>query len=271
MPLAYHSTRQKGLKQFDSHTTKAKVHTGEGISYHGWGLYLQSDEMANRLKYYYGELAGDVRYRNNDKIITIGDDDFYLTWEFGDYYKFWDDELPEGFYDIKKMNNIITFIINGYSIEEFKNRCIEDYGELPNYYREMLDKLEQLGYIIKDVEPEDDYEFEDGTHSEDASQYAIEIPDDMIFIDEDVHVPNELIKEFVAEYNTENTESEMNGKAFYNNLTNALGDEEQASLWLSEHGIDGMTYYGREDGVRCEDGLCYVIFNCDKLKIIGEY
>ena len=62
---AYHSTRQKGLKKFESRTTTATIDTGEGAHVHGWGLYLQADEMENR------EMYLDMFTGNSMDITTI--------------------------------------------------------------------------------------------------------------------------------------------------------------------------------------------------------
>ena len=66
---AYHSTKQKGLKKFESRTTTATIDTGEGAHVHGWGLYLQADEMQNREMYLKG-FAG-VSTRGSDYKVTI--------------------------------------------------------------------------------------------------------------------------------------------------------------------------------------------------------
>lgn len=49
--IAYHSTKQKGLKQFEDTTSEDKAFTGEGAQVHGWGLYLQADKELNIERY----------------------------------------------------------------------------------------------------------------------------------------------------------------------------------------------------------------------------
>lgn len=367
---AYHSTRQKGLKKFESRTTTATIDTGEGAHVHGWGLYLQADEMANRESYY------DMfdKYTNrNEKIL----------WVFGDLYN---TEATEDFIPINDYNSITVyniehnygkgselsrgeelcymFLLNGYDADstyeyldnaynemydielEVEERGdivwqeIQDANSIPELYyhysarefdeaRKIAKGLSAKDYEIEEVVPE---VLEDGTHSPNVSQYTVEIPDDMVFIDEDNQVPDELVMTFVdtfvsvhTDYGYHGTDKSFygkknylckdiaegkfsaedvyipnncpkdleellrtrqkefvedlygkretiinniitdNGRSFYSRVSRTLGGEEKASLWLAEHGIDGMTYEGGRDHG------CFVIYNCDKLKIVAEY
>ena len=72
---AYHSTRQKGLKKFESRTTAATIDTGEGAHVHGWGLYLQADEMENR-EMYLDMFTGNAMNRHNNYLVTAWGDQY---------------------------------------------------------------------------------------------------------------------------------------------------------------------------------------------------
>ena len=298
---AYHSTRQKGLKKFESRTTIATIDTGEGAHVHGWGLYLQADEMKNRKNYYYGTFAEDVRYAGDDKVVTIGGIKYYMSYCLWDYYENLDkDYCFSKNYGRVTTDNVITLLIQGHSVDdiakhfsEYTNRNDE---ETPDYVIELLNEIQKLGYTIEDVDDEsvNPPTLSDGTHSYEASQYTVEIPDDMVLIDDHSELNNECFKialeslfEFAEQYNSKKDyiwdlinkykqayrdcligktpNHGLNGWEWYTILTNVLGSQEQASLWLSENGIDGMTYNGGRDD------KCWVIYNCDKLKIIGEY
>ena len=307
---AYHSTRQKGLKKFESRTTTATIDTGEGAHVHGWGLYLQADEMENR-KLYLDAFTGNASN-------TQGEDYHIKAWgkEFDAYCS----------QDICGINDVdsftpydfenagltaaeelyITLIINGFSdlgISSSLSGVIEDFNENDEDYPEILfhwtdDDLKEViemaykgisdDFEMNLIEKEEPGTLPDGTHYEQASQYTVEIPDDMVFIDEYGHVPEyiaiarcklgyydpyakiieswwddateEQRNDYVRKYMTE-----MNFETFYRDLTHFFKSDEKASLWLSEQGIDGMTYEGGRDGG------CFVIYNCDKLKIISEY
>ena len=330
---AYHSTRQKGLKKFENRTTAATIDTGEGAHIHGWGLYLQADEMQNRKDYYYGLVAEDLRDVSKDKIVTIGDDEYYMEYYApgGEYNNNGDYNFSEE-YNSRFVDKIITMLIRGYSIQNIVNYYMKN-NEYYDYIKNLLDEISELGYSIQDVNEEEiNPPLEDGTHSYEGSQYTVEIPDDMVFIDEDKQVPDELVMTFVdtlvsvhTDYDYHGTDKSFygkknylckdiaegkfsaedvyipnncpedleellrtrqkefvedlygkreaiinnvimdNGRSFYSRVSRTLGGEEKASLWLSENGIDGMTYEGGQDHG------CFVIYNCDKLKIVAEY
>ena len=170
-----------------------------------------------------------------------------------------------------------------YETDLLTHYTIEDMEEA----RRLADELNDNNYTIEDVIPEEET-LEDGTHNPNVSQYTVEIPDDMVFIDEQNSIPEWLIikkLEAFGQYDPfgdkdipwNNIPEEKKdtlikralefytGYSFYQNIVKNLGTDEQASLWLSENGIDGMTYEGGRDHG------CYVIYNCDKLKIVGEY
>ena len=310
---AYHSTRQKGLKKFESRTTTAKIDTGEGAHVHGWGLYLQVDEMANR-EYYYDYLRENYRDESNDKAVHIWGEEF-LAQETDDYmsindtegltvYDIWDYETCAKPDITLGEELLMQFLLNdfgaGTAAEYLRGEIIyitDDEMKDEDYETEMMihysiddmkeamrlgDELEKTGaYRIDSVVPED-MVYEDGTHDRNVSQYTVEIPDDMVFIDEDSPVPSNVYIEWykylktLIEYKDKIPDNpdqawydehmnKFNGWRFYQSVASVLGDQEKASLWLSENGIDGMTYEGGRDNG------CFVIYNCDKLKIVGEY
>ena len=297
---AYHSTRQKGLKKFESRTTTATIDTGEGAHVHGWGLYLQSDEMANR-EDYYNMFGGN--YNNSayvDKTINIWGQEF-LANETDDVM-FINEYESITIYDFTQYGKtpdlssgeelLLLFLVNGigpYTTSEFMRSEMdwlnsdlldENYEtDLLTHYtiedmeeaRRLADELNDNNYTIEDVIPEEET-LEDGTHNPNVSQYTVEIPDDMVFIDEYQVVPEwifiESIKSNVLSNEMKNDWDDVggfSGNDFYRLLVRSFKSDEKASLWLSEHGIDGMTYEGGRDNG------CYVIYNCDKLKIVGEY
>ena len=340
---AYHSTRQKGLKKFESRTTMATIDTGEGAHVHGWGLYLQADEIANR-KDYLDMFTGYPSDIGEDYKVHAWDSDFmaYHTEDAGqiDEWNFYNVFTFDGSNLLPESKLVITLKLNGYTNREInyfltelleKAEKDEDYYSdvLIHYSKDEIRKAAQKANYLHDYEAEplgykDPDPLPDGTHFEGASQYTVEIPDDMIFIDEDTNIPEwlsqvfvdtfeyvlandeygqkkpfrcsdiargideevhnkyltkelidevkerkkNLIKELNEKRNTQIKYYSLNynGREFYELLKEHLEySDEKASLWLSENGIDGMTYEGGRDGG------CFVIYNCDKLKIIGEY
>ena len=291
---AYHSTRQKGLKKFESRTTTATIDTGEGAHVHGWGLYLQADEMQNREMYLKG-FAG-VSTRGSDYKVTIFGKtvNAYYTDDMcsiNDYDSFsvydFDNDLEEA------VHLLITLLLNGYEpsyIHDILIECIDngvsDEDDFEDETPEILlhwsdDAIIDAANLALEVNdwdaeeiPEEVETLPDGTHYEQASQYTVEIPDDMVFIDEDETVPEWLFNKWAEmklgrvptdEQKDAYRELEYSGYELYNTLKKYFKSDEKASLWLAEHGIDGMTYEGGRDHG------CFVIYNCDKLKIIAEY
>ena len=356
---AYHSTKQKGLKKFESRTTTATIDTGEGAHVHGWGLYLQADEMENREMYLY-MFTGNSMDRHNKYLVTAWGDQYEAI--CSDDICDIDDFNSFDVYDFSSVNGnshlttagglYLNLKVYGYTNPEIKEMLTQVIEEIPSLgddddqFPEILihwseDDLKEVvrmaSYGIPDYDAkllpgEDPETLDDGTHYAEASQYTVEIPDDMIFIDEDKQVPNELVMTFVdtlvsvhTDYDYHGTDKSFYGKknysckdiaegkfsaedvyipnncpedledllrtrqkefvedlygkreaiinnvitddgrSFYSRVSRTLGGEEKASLWLAEHGIDGMTYEGGRDHG------CFVIYNCDKLKIVGEY
>ena len=291
---AYHSTRQKGLKKFESRTTTATIDTGEGAHVHGWGLYLQADEMQNReiyLKGFAGVSTSGSDYKvtifgktvnayYSDDMCSINDYDSFSVYDF-------DDDLEEA------VHLLITLLLNGYEpsyIHDILIECIDngvsDEDDFEDETPEILlhwsdDAIIDAANLALEVNdwdaeeiPEEVETLPDGTHYEQASQYTVEIPDDMVFIDEDETVPEWLFNKWAEmklgrvptdEQKDAYRELEYSGYELYNTLKKYFKSDEKASLWLAEHGIDGMTYEGGRDHG------CFVIYNCDKLKIIAEY
>lgn len=301
---AWHSTRQKGLKKFESRTTTATIDTGEGAHVHGWGLYLQADEMANRELYYY-PFAGVSPKK--DKSVTI-DGKNYTAFETEDIVGL-NDYQSMTVYETKDAESYVALVIsllcNGYEPEDcgfylsqiyedsktFEERGDDDVSDLPEilqYYTtdEIFNAFDFARSIkewnVEDLPEDDENVLEDGTHSAEASQYTVEIPDDMVFIDEERTPPKWIVDKF-SEYcgqhcrkKTElvkNIGNDNSGWSFYKRVGYVMQDlkgfdldwQQLASLWLSNNGVDGMTYEGGRDNG------CFVIYNCDKLKIIGEY
>ena len=292
---AYHSTRQKGLKKFESRTTTATIDTGEGAHVHGWGLYLQVDEMANR-ESYLEPFAGAYGWGSDFEVHAWGGDfiAYYSadTCVIDDYnsfnvFDFGDAKLSDGqeLYLMLRLNGYenreISYFLNRIVEKDMNNEYEDDeYPEILNHWTyddltETINLANDGTYdysetpINKEPEP-----LPDGTHYEGASQYTVEIPDDMVFIDEDKPVPEWLFNKWAEmklgrvptdEQKDAYRELEYSGYELYNTLKKYFKSDEKASLWLSEHGIDGMTYEGGRDNG------CFVIFNCDKLKIIAEY
>lgn len=58
---------------------------------------------------------------------------------------------------------------------------------------------------------------------------------------------------------------QMTGQQIYQTLSNLLGGPKEASLWLNEHGVKGISYNGGEDG------KCFVVFDDKAVGVINRY
>lgn len=276
---AYHSTKQKGLKKFESRTTTATIDTGEGAHIHGWGLYLQADEMENR-ELYYDMFAGtskpELRYKvhfNGKDFIAESTDDIC---NIGMY-----NSMTIFNFDINLNHSeelALQALLNNVADELNDALYSENDYEISNYWDN--DEIEEAVNLVEnttdfnfeELPPEEPDIIEDGTHSKLASQYTVEIPDDMVFIDEDEMVGPHVLEKYANFISNDSRwidnyvrNTRIRGRTLYEKLQKKLGSDEQASLWLSQNGIDGMTYEGGRDGG------CFVIYNCEKLRIIAEY
>ena len=258
---------------------------------------------------YYDTFAGNYNSECNDKLINIWGQEFLANetqdimsindlesltvYDFTQYEKTPDLSAGEELLLLFLLDGFTSYGAAEYLLTEIRyldELADEDYStDMTIHYSvedmeeamRLANELNDNDYTIEDVIPEEET-LEDGTHSEYASQYTVEIPDDMVFMDEDSPVPSNVYVEWykylktLIEYKDKIPDNpdqawydehmnKFNGWRFYQSITSVLGDQEKASLWLSENGIDGMTYEGGRDGG------CFVIYNCDKLKIVGEY
>lgn len=314
--LAYHSTSQKGLKEFRPMTDDEVAYKGEGAMIHGYGLYLQEDKELNIENY--KDALGDkdicemtydhTRYMSVLYTSEEKEPEYYID---GNYITE-DDFEPIDWKVFKAMNTLAPFNGNvddtinniGKAISQLYGvRGSEEYVEQLKNEKEFLESLknQNIDYVNKTIS---------------SSQYTVEIPDDMVLLDEDkwIYTQDEkiqsIVKQIVSEMSDEQIQTiaknisdnegedfilrkgrfddgksihegmEMHcingstGSSLYYSIIRLLVafsvryDEHEwmpyVSKFLSEHGIDGIKYYGNSDGD------CYVIFNCSKLKIIKE-
>lgn len=339
--IAYHSTRQKGLTQFDDTTSEDKAYKGEGAMVHGWGLYLQGDKELNieRYKSRYDEtINNELNEYGYSLNALVVDGKEYNRNGYGNKNPWditvktsngkWEDIPSSDFCDT--LNDIM---------DDCWSFDITDASELKNGYPDFF-KEHEVEVIADKLDPE-----ENVIHN--GSQYTVEIPDDMNFMDEratlnfndpiidkiitensivtskdmqpyreelketiyerypNVQYLDNIIDEYIVsgnydssvEFYNRNTPSDIDGTSsydmdlafdfisqtiynskFYNHsrhstesnielyreLARKFGGEDKASEYLADNGIDGIRYDGGTDGE------CWVIFNCDKLKIIKE-
>lgn len=327
--IAYHSTKQKGLKQFEDTTSEDKAFTGEGAQVHGWGLYLQVDKESNKKNYlsrfmkYEDSIITDSQWKRFEKYSTIfkatvGDktliglgDTYETNCNYLDTIHF--DELDwfvDGTFLYEKYNvngEAMTYLYEcgydknkAYEIINDDIEALKNHDDLDSTYQYTDEQFERAikwcenlknaienipdNFKIDIIRLDGDWKIETVNKKVSGSQYTVEIPDDWIFLEEgslikdmvnhsNISVFEGLVKSLwkLADRNMiffdewKNILFGLDGYNFYHNILNKLlGSEQRASWYLSEHGVNGISY----DGGR--DGECYVIFDCEGLKIIKE-
>ncbi len=98
--------------------------------------------------------------------------------------------------------------------------------------------------------------------------FKVEIPDEDVMLDEQKlfseqpeFIQDKLRDVFSATYSNAKIQ-ELTGRQIYVALTHAFGSPENASRWLNDNGIKGITYDGRLDG------RCYVVFDDKAIKVV---
>lgn len=81
------------------------------------------------------------------------------------------------------------------------------------------------------------------------------------------------IREMIREWNMEHLDTDQmiyvpdspTGRDVYQAISRAMGGPKQASLWLKDRGIEGITYVGGTDG------RCYVVFDDQAIEVLDFY
>lgn len=105
--------------------------------------------------------------------------------------------------------------------------------------------------------------------------FEVEIPDVDIMLDErkKISMQPPVVREAYRQYTIKRfgkdqssfTADYENGFDFYAGLERWLGSPKQASNWLNENGVKGITYNGSQDG------RCYVVFDDQAIKVLEYY
>jgi len=96
--------------------------------------------------------------------------------------------------------------------------------------------------------------------------YEVEVPENDVLLDEQATLENqpEAVKQAVqAAVDELGIDPSGVGRDIYSAISGALGSDRQASEWLSEHGVKGITYVGERDG------RAFVVFTGEDVSIVG--
>lgn len=270
---AYHGSPYK----FDKFSTE-HIGTGEGAQAHGWGLYTAKNKYV--AEEYYKKLSERIITYNGKKVAN-NENYFYSSIK----------NSRDNF--LKDLKSRIDF--NKKEIEKIK----EDLRLYPddtnkNKLKRAENSLKESEELYKNAQKIDTSKIE----IKDSGQlYEVDIPKDDVLLDEDelLSEQNENIqnlthkvakqiyqdridfdtnilnsKEFELIENVKDgkfggNNFDYTGKDFYKSLAKILGSKKEASLYLNDFGIKGITYDGKQDG------RCYVIFDDNAVNTIKTY
>ena len=261
---------------FDKFSMDA-IGSGEGAQAHGYGLYFAQDkDVSEAYKKHIGAIQGkSIAF--NGEIYKERRSDFYGVHgkiEMGT-------PLYEALANISLTGGVETAIKNikqhlasceiGLKQENDRKQEREWYSQrLIDYYNREIPLLNDTIMLLKDST----------VHIERTSRlYKVDIPDDDVLLDEQKSYSKqpEKVKEnlsrAIKELNKERKGKGLapirpgnaSGRNLYNTLSEALGGDKEASLYLNEHGIKGITYEGGRDG------RCFVVFDDKAVSILNTY
>ena len=259
-----------GTPHYFKHFDLGAIGTGEGAQVHGWGLYF-AEAKGTAMGYrsvlseadgYIIDYYGDRYYKTNEGWLFNEEGD-----EYGEHSAFVDYTDP------------ITKALDAF----------HEYGEADAAIESLKKELEDVSGYASDSEVEQikgaieilQNDGEGMELKEPGTLFEVEIPDDDVLLDEQlpyeeqpkkVQKALEQISREVASQGegspgasfSENYK-EMDGREVYEALTDITGDPEETSIMLNEHGIQGITYDGRQDG------RCFVVFDDEAIEVINKF
>ena len=269
---------------FDKFTTDA-IGSGEGAQAHGWGLYFAADKEVSEV------------YKNlQAKTYTFGDKRYH-----GSGWTFYDEQnnpIPsESPLDLilryTKMYSSSDNVSKKTAIRYFEREIKEHEESLQHYQDIKAGKIEGSEGDRMYLDENIDYceRTIRGCHgaiklvaekelpANNSRLYEADIPESDVMLDEQKLYSKqpEKVKEnlsrAIKELNKERKEKGLapirpgnaSGRNLYKALSEALGGDKEASLFLNEHGIKGITYEGGRDG------RCFVVFDDKAVSILNTY
>lgn len=269
--IAYHGTQH----HFDSFDL-THIGEGEGHQAHGWGLYFAKnkeasygylDKLSNGAKSFVmnGKTYDSVSELNNSlrskaEKAGVSSDDvinmLYRTMDGKHADLDFDTALNQVYQDIK---------YDAIAIDFFNSDTDLTYDEYLNSHRNKPE-LERAYEFIKQQNIT--------TKDNKGSFFTVDIPDKSTMLDEQKTLASqkEIVKK-ISDYadktgdysfTPDEMPKNMTGRDFYLYLSEMLGSDKAASLYLNSAGITGITYVGGKDG------RCYVVFDEQAIRIMDH-
>ena len=157
------------------------------------------------------------------------------------------------------------------SVNDVRTQLNDSLAAVDQQRRENKEPLDAL----RQIDPDDlTVEYDSGR------VFKVDIPDSDKMLDEQklwgAGSNFELkakIRGMISEWNGDHLDTEQmiyvpdrpTGRDVYQAISKAMGGPKQASLWLKERGIEGITYVGGTDG------RCYVVFDDQAIEVLDFY
>ena len=223
------------------HFDLGAIGTGEGAQGHGWGLYFAQDKQI--AKTYKDTLShhmyGDNDLRFNEEALNK----LYSTLS--------DKAHTEADYD--KLSIVENILITHTEDDVLNNPDEMFSAEAIKWW-----KTQRERYLNKEYK--------------ESTLFEVDIPEDDVLLDERKNIneqPKKVQQAVRKMYRSLGYKTSalkyVTGKEFYDTVAAEKGGQKEASEFINEHGIKGITYDGGNDG------KCFVVFDDKAIQIINRY
>ena len=237
----YHQKAYHGSPYTFDHFDLGAIGTGEGAQGHGWGLYFAQDKQIAKA------------YKDTLSHNMYGDNDLMFNEEALNklYSTLSDKAHTEADYD--KLSVIENILIT-HTEDDVLNNSDEMFdAEAVKWW-----KNQREIYLNKEYK--------------ESSLFEVDIPEDDVLLDErrNINEQPKKVQQAVRKmyrslgYKTSALKY-VTGKEFYDTVAAEKGGQKEASEFINEHGIKGITYDGGNDG------KCFVVFDDKAIRIINHY
>lgn len=237
----YHQKAYHGSPYTFDHFDLGAIGTGEGAQGHGWGLYFAQDKQIAK------------SYKDTLSHNMYGDNDLMFNEEALNklYSTLSDKAHTEADYD--KLS-VIENILIMHTEDDVLNNPDEMFdAEAVKWW-----KVQREKYLNKEYK--------------ESSLFEVDIPEDDVLLDEKRNIdeqPKKVQKAVHKMYRSLGYKTSalkyVTGKEFYDTVAAEKGGQKEASKFINEHGIKGITYDGGNDG------KCFVVFDDKAIRIINHY
>lgn len=237
----YHQKAYHGSPYTFDHFDLGAIGTGEGAQGHGWGLYFAQDKQIAKA------------YKDTLSHNMYGDNDLMFNEEALNklYSTLSDKAHTEADYD--KLSIVENILITHTEDDVLNNPDEMFSAEAIKWW-----KTQRERYLNKEYK--------------ESTLFEVDIPEDDVLLDERKNIdeqPKKVQQAVRKMYRSLGYKTSalkyVTGKEFYDTVAAEKGGQKEASEFINEHGIKGITYDGGNDG------KCFVVFDDKAIRIINNY